>query len=126
MSLLCIAGGAWAGGRPTDYVRAVREYADNVLRHGRDTIGPKRTPMFFDGLAVDTLRPPVWRKDGEQWVLANLASQQNLIRTMDGLTGLTGERRYRGAAARAVREFSPRAARSGPRRCPAYRRSTPG
>ena len=34
------------------YLDAVREFADNVLKYGRDTYGPKRTPLFVDGLNV--------------------------------------------------------------------------
>jgi len=32
------------------YLDAVREFADNVLKYGRDTYGPKHTPLFIDGL----------------------------------------------------------------------------
>lgn len=84
------------------YLQAVRTFADNVLEHGRDHLGPKMTPLFVDGLDVDTLKPPVWKKDGDQWVLSNLASQQNLLRVLDGLTDATGDRRYRDAAVSAV------------------------
>jgi len=85
------------------YISAVREFADNVLRHGRDTYGPKHTPLFVDGLNIDTLEPPVWKTEGEEWILSNLASQQNLFRTLDGLTSLTGERKYREEAISAIR-----------------------
>ncbi|HUV04092.1 MAG TPA: hypothetical protein VMX94_03175 [Armatimonadota bacterium] len=85
------------------YVSSVREFADNVLEHGRDKYGPKQTPFFVDGLNVDTLEPGIWKKDGEEWILSNLASQQNLFRTLDALTNLTGERKYKGSAVRAVR-----------------------
>lgn len=27
------------------YLKAVREFADNVLKYGRDTYGPKHTPL---------------------------------------------------------------------------------
>ena len=33
-----------------EYLNAVRTFADNVLRYGRDTYGPKHTPLFVDGL----------------------------------------------------------------------------
>ncbi len=32
------------------YLDAVREFADNVLKYGKDTYGPKHTPLFVDGL----------------------------------------------------------------------------
>lgn len=32
----------------TKYLDAVREFADNVLKYGRDTYGPKHTPLFVE------------------------------------------------------------------------------
>ena len=94
------------------YLRAVRTFADNVLQHGRDVYGPVRTPLFADGVNVDTREPAVWELPGEQaekWkmprrsVLSNLASQQNLFRVFVSLTILTGDAKYRQAAADATR-----------------------
>ena len=34
------------------YLETVREFADNVLKYGRDTYGPKHTPLFVDGLNI--------------------------------------------------------------------------
>jgi hypothetical protein len=34
---------------PNRYLNAVREFADNVLKYGRDTYGSKHTPLFVDG-----------------------------------------------------------------------------
>lgn len=39
------------------YLEAVREFADNVLMYGRDTYGPKHTPLFVDGLNIHTHEP---------------------------------------------------------------------
>jgi len=36
------------------YLDAVREFADNVLKYGRDTYGPKYTPLFVDDLNIHT------------------------------------------------------------------------
>lgn len=81
------------------YLTAVRKFADTVLEHGRDTYGEKQTPMFADGLEAETLEPVRWVwKDGSEWVLSNFASQQPLLRLLDGLTGVTGEKQYRAAA----------------------------
>lgn len=86
------------------YVAVVRQFADNVLALGRDTYGPKHTPLFVDGLNVDTHEPVMWKAaDGTEWVISNLASQQNLFRTLDGLTTLTGDARYKAAAMEAFR-----------------------
>ena len=99
----CVAGPVIGGEEKVDeYLEAVKVYADNVLEHGRDTYGPKKTPLFVDGINVDTRKPPVWKRNGEEWVLSNLASQQNLFRVLDGLSSATGDPKYRGAAADAI------------------------
>jgi ankyrin repeat protein len=86
------------------YLKAVREFADNVLKYGRDTYGPKHTPLFVDGLNANTRDPVKWiDPDGTKWILSNLASQQNLFRTLDGLTTITSEPKYRQAANDAIR-----------------------
>lgn len=86
-----------------DFLSAVREFADQAIVHGRDTYG-KPTPLFVDGLNVDTGEPVKWKwADGKEWVLCDLANQQGLFRTLDGLTGLTGDARYKNAALAAVR-----------------------
>ena len=85
------------------YLDAVREFADNVLKYGRDTYGPKHTPLFVDGLNIHTHEPVKWiAPSGEKWVLSNLASQQNLFRTLDGLTKITDDPKYRQAAVEAI------------------------
>lgn len=85
------------------YLDAVRAFADTVLTRGRDGYGEKKTPLFVDGLHVESLEPARWKCRGETWVLCNFASQQPLLRTLDGLTALTGEHRYRKAAEEATR-----------------------
>ena len=65
------------------YLQAVRTFADIVLECGRDVYGPKHTPLFVDGLNVDTRQPVKWKTKDQEWILANLASQQNLLRTLD-------------------------------------------
>lgn len=94
------------------YLHAVNIFADNVLRHGRDVYGPQHTPLFADGLNVDTHEPAVWKLPKEQadawkmppqWTISNLASQQNLFRVLVALTDLTGDPRYKQAAVDATR-----------------------
>lgn len=92
-------------GDPERYLEVVRTFADNVLERGRDVYGEKPTPLFADGLNVDTGEPVVWRFDGEEWIISNFASQQNLMRTLVGLTNLSGDDRYRGAAEAAARHM---------------------
>ncbi len=88
---------------PNRYLDAVREFADNVLKYGRDTYGPKHTPLFVDGVNVNTHEPVKWRYNGQVWILSNLASQQNLLRTLDGLSKITGDPKYKQAAIEAIK-----------------------
>jgi len=89
---------------PNRYLNAVREFADNVLKYGRDTYGPKHTPLFVDGLNINTHEPVKWiAPNGDRWILSNLASQQNLLRTLDGLTRITGDPKYKQAAMDAIK-----------------------
>jgi len=85
------------------YTQAVRAFANSVLEHGRDTYGSRHTPLFVDGLQVETLEPVRWKKGGQTWVLCNFANQQSLLRTLDGLSALTGDAHYRQAAEDATR-----------------------
>ena len=95
------------GGAPNDpnrYLNAVRTFADNVLKYGRDTYGPKHTPLFVDGLNIHTHEPVKWiAPNGDRWILSNLASQQNLFRTLHGLTTITGDPKYKQAAMDAIK-----------------------
>jgi len=84
------------------YLDAVRSFADRVLQSGTDIYGPDSTPLFVDGLNVKTMEPVKWECRGETWVLSNFASQQPLLRTLDGLTALTGQNKYRQAAEQAT------------------------
>ena len=95
------ATGEESGGEP--FLSAVRRFGDQVLEYGRDRYG-KPTPLFVDGLDVATREPVTWKwAVGRPWVLCNLANQQGLFRTLDGLTALTGDPRYRQAALDALR-----------------------
>jgi len=94
------------------YLDAVREFADNVLKYGRDTYGPKQTPLFVDGVNVNTHEPVKWispkgdaltATETEEWILSNFASQQTLLRTLDGLSAVTGDTQYRDAAKQTIK-----------------------
>jgi pectate lyase len=86
------------------YLDAVREFADNVLKYGRDTYGPKHTPLFVDGLNIHTHEPVKWiAPNGERCIISNLTSQQNLFRTLDALTTITGNPKYKQPAMDAIK-----------------------
>lgn len=82
---------------------AVRTFADRVLAVGRDRWSGEDTPLFVDGVTVDGHEPVRWQYDGESFILSNLASQQQLMRTLRGLTALTDDDRYVSAARAAVK-----------------------
>ncbi len=84
---------------------AVLVFADNVLAHGRDVYGDNHTPLFADGINVDTKTAALWvnPRDSTEWMLSNLANQQNLFRTLVGLSNMTGDNRYRDAAVEATK-----------------------
>jgi pectate lyase len=104
-----------AGREPNDpnrYLNAVREFADSVLKYGRDTYGPEHTPLFVDGLNIHTHEPVKWISpkgdvltvtETEEWIPSNFASQQTLLRTLDGLSSLTGDSKYCDAAKEAIK-----------------------
>ena len=83
------------------YLGIVREHLDAVLEVGRDHYGTP-TPLFVDGLEVSTYEPARWPYDDHRWILSNLANQQDLLRTLDGFTALTGEKSYRATAEEVV------------------------
>ncbi len=99
---ICFGKEAPAPTDPNRYLNAVRTFADNVLKYGRDTYGPKHTPLFVDGLNINTHEPVKWRHDNEVWILSNLASHQNLFRVLVALTTITGDPRYKQAAMKAI------------------------
>ena len=85
------------------FLDALRHFADQGIAQGRDRYG-KPTPLFVDGVAVETGAAVTWQwKDGKEWVICNVATQQGWFRTLDGLTSLTGDRRYKAAALEAMR-----------------------
>lgn len=79
-------------------LEVVTEYADRVLSTGRDRWSGADTPLLADGVHVDTGEPVVWEYDGEEYIISNLASQQNLFRALSGLSNLTGDAKYVDAA----------------------------
>ena len=87
------------------YRGAAREFADVALEKGRDRFGETETPLFADGLHVDQLTPLHWKYRGEDWILCNMAAQQQLMRTLEAASVVTGEQKYIRAAEDAVAYF---------------------
>ena len=102
VAALCAVGVVGADEAFSPRIEAVRRFADIVLEEGRDVYRDASTPMFVDGVNVDTREPVRWQYGGESWICSNLASQQNLFRTLSALTNLTGDERYKQAAKDAI------------------------
>ena len=86
------------GGQLSSTGRTVVEFADNVLARGRDRWSGRNTPLFADGVHVDTWNPVEWHHREGRSIVCNFANQQNFLRTLVGLSNLTGDERYRQAA----------------------------
>ncbi len=84
-------------------LETVIAFAENVFEKGRDRWSGQDTPLLVDGIDPRTGDPVVWRYDNDEFVIHNLASQQNLFRTLRGLTNLTGEARFEQVARDAFR-----------------------
>jgi pectate lyase len=102
-AVLAQSAGTRPAGLDRECLQAVRQFADTALRRGRDVYGPLHTPLFVDGLNVNTGEPARWKLNGREWILSDLASQQNLFRTLDGLSRLTAEPVYHDSAVEVLR-----------------------
>ncbi|MBW8042212.1 MAG: hypothetical protein FVQ85_19740 [Planctomycetes bacterium] len=101
------------------FVNVVYGYANAMLEHGRDTYGPQKTGLFLSALDRKTMgplkvRPPAPAgiregdrpgEPGQPLVGANLHLDQNLLRLLYFLKGLSSEDRYPQAADNALKWF---------------------
>lgn len=104
---------------PSPFIAVVYRYADTMLAHGRDTHGPQKTGLFLSALDRETLaplgtRPPAPAglrpenrpgSPGDALVGANPQLDENLLRLLYFLKGLSGEDRYPQAADAALGWF---------------------
>jgi len=124
-SVLMFASVSYGADVPTSpYMNYVYRYADTMLDKGRDKFGPRETGLFLSALdrhalAPLTVRPAppagVRRGDrvGPPWealVGANPHHDQNLLRVLYVLSGLSGEDKYQAAADSELKWFLEHAA----------------
>jgi len=104
-----------------DYLRTVREYADAMIDHGRDTYGSVKSPAFAATLDRKTMKLPEGKaaeriehilrsnwgiRAGDRTVAgANPMHDQNLYQVLYALTKATGDERYAKQADEALRWF---------------------
>ncbi len=107
---------------PSPYLRAALRFVDTMLHHGTDHYGPEHSPLFAAMLDLDTLSLPVqvWPEEfrpnraglmvsiGHGFPFPpvgvraidrsptgnNLEHDLTLLRAMEELTDITGDRRY--------------------------------
>jgi len=130
--VLCVGftrgvAGAEPGGDPpaSRYLRMVREYADCLLKNGRDVYGQEQSPLIAAAMDRKTLRPLVadenwaarWKDkefavdgirvrshDRMPWG-ANPMHDQNLYQVLYALAELTGEKSYAQEADKTLKWF---------------------
>jgi hypothetical protein len=116
--------GIAAGPPSSPYLGYVYKYADTMLEKGRDTYGPQKTGLFLSALdrtamAPLTTRPTapagIRREDraGEPWlelVGANPQLDENFLRLLYVLRGLSSQAKYGDAADKALKFFIENAA----------------
>lgn len=101
------------------FIGVVYNYANAMIEHGRDTYGPQKTGLFLSALDRETLGPlksrpppPAGIREGDRpgpaggpLVGANPQLDENLLRVMYFLKGLSSEDRYSQAADNALKWF---------------------
>jgi len=104
---------------PSPFANVVYGYANTMLERGRDTYGPHKSGLFLSALDRKTLSPlkirppaPAGIREGDRpgalgqpLLGANLHLDQNLLRLLYFLKGLSGEDRYPQAADDALKWF---------------------
>ena len=81
----------------------VRQHVDNVLKFGRDCYHMPATPLFADGIDLETRKHISFiDKQGTEMVSSNLANQQNLFRTCKLLSQITENPKYEEAAKKSI------------------------
>ena len=90
------------GASSSELVKELRGFADQLIEHGRDRYGAKKTPLFVSQLDIDTRRiPPAdtvlygqGHRGGAGPTMNNLQFDSGLIRLLDTLSEVTGDRKY--------------------------------
>ena len=130
--LVTLVGALTANGRDLDlekmfkegipaspFISVVYNYANAMLEHGRDSYGPQKTGLFLSALDRNTLGPlatrppaPAGIREGDRpgpadgpLVGANPQLDENLLRLLYFLKGLSSEDRYPQAADDALKWF---------------------
>ncbi len=111
---------------PSPFLPIIYRYADALLEHGRDIHGPQKTGLFLSALDRATLAPltnrppaPAGIREGDRagaqggpLTGANPHHDENLLRLLYTLSGLSSQPKYREAADAELKWFLQNAASS--------------
>jgi hypothetical protein len=112
-SLCCFAHCAFGENKAqeTNYLDAVKAYADAMIEDGRDVYGEKHSPLFASALDRETMKigefPDIAgiRNFDRCTTGSNPMHHQNLYQILYGLSGVSGEKKYAEEADKALRYF---------------------
>lgn len=106
---------------PYDYLTIVKAYSDAMIRHGRDTYGQERSPLFAEELDRETMQMlegdslknaaaitrDEWGIRSHDRMLGGSNPQhcQNLYQILYQLTEITGQKHYAEEADRSLKYF---------------------
>ena len=79
----------------TTRIDAARSFADTVLKYGRYIEGSVYPELFVDGINTNTMESVEWKWEGETLYPSNFFNQQDFLRTIVGLSNLTGDTKYK-------------------------------
>ena len=79
----------------TTRLEAVLSHVQTALTYGRNLKGSYYPNLFVDGINVDTKEPVTWVYKNTTYYPTNFLAQQSLMKMLDGLTVLSGDRKYR-------------------------------
>ena len=103
--------------KETDYLKHVREFADNLLKHGQDSYGAQSTPMWASVINVKNWTVPLRNVHPTEGVRdhdralggSNYYHDVVTLKVFDALSVLTGDDTYRKAASDYTGSFLKRA-----------------
>ncbi len=101
---LCILSVFGRCAEPSPLLLAVKQQVDLFTKHGKDSWGPQPSELYVDGLHVDDYQPTRWQDKQRKRVMSNFASQQMWLRSLEALSQLSGEERYRLQAQACIQE----------------------
>lgn len=104
LAIVLLSGAAPAAFQgDNESIDAARSFAQTVLKYGRYLEGSAYPELLVMGFSVDTLKPVEWTWSSKTYNPANFFATQNFLRTLVGLTNITGDSSYKEIAKKQVK-----------------------